>query len=375
MRTWDQAAHRVEVDFDAVFFITTAALAVMGTVMVFSSSYFVSKEIYSSGLAMTARHAAHMALGIVAMFALMAIDYRILSDRRIVFGALVLGVASLVCCFMPVIGHSGGHSRRWVGFGPMVFQASEAAKISLVIFFSHHLSRKSGLMGDFAKGPLPVLIIVSIVCALIFFEPDFGTAATIGMWTLAMLFMGGMAPRHLLILIGSCVPVGLWGLLSEPYRRARITAFLDPWRDPLDTGYQLIQSMVAFANGGVFGSGLGEGSQKLFYLPAPHTDFILSVVGEEAGFLGVLTVAFLFALWIRRGFSIALATNDSFGYYMVLSSVTLIGIQAVLNMGVALCLLPTKGLPLPFFSYGGSTIVSTLFLCGLVLSVSRRARL
>jgi len=230
-------------------------------------------------------------------------------------------------------------------------------------------------MDDFHRGPLPLLLVVAAVCLLILIEPDFGTAATIGAWSVIVLFMSGMSRKHLAALVCAALPVAAVAMVMEPYRRSRITAFLDPWKDMLGSGYQAVQSMASFASGGLFGTGLGEGSQKLFYLPAPHTDFILAVLGEETGFVGVTLVACLFAAWVWRGFSIALATKDSFGHYMVLACVSLVGLQAILNMGVALCLLPTKGLPLPFFSYGGSTLVSTLLMCGLVLSVSRRARL
>ncbi len=375
MRPWHRTERVLEVDFDVVFFLATAALTVLGTVMIFSSSYFVSKELYGAGAAMTLRHLAHLAFGVTGMLVLMSIDYRVLSRRRVVLGMLVVSMVALMCCFVPVIGRAGGHARRWVGIGPAVFQASELAKIALVIFFANHLARKTRCMDDFHRGPLPLLLVVAAVCLLILIEPDFGTAATIGAWSVIVLFMSGMSRKHLAALVCAALPVAAVAMVMEPYRRSRITAFLDPWKDMLGSGYQAVQSMASFASGGLFGTGLGEGSQKLFYLPAPHTDFILAVLGEETGFVGVTLVACLFAAWVWRGFSIALATKDSFGHYMVLACVSLVGLQAILNMGVALCLLPTKGLPLPFFSYGGSTLVSTLLMCGLVLSVSRRARL
>ncbi|HOM28901.1 MAG TPA: putative lipid II flippase FtsW [Deltaproteobacteria bacterium] len=375
MRPRDQAAHVLEIDFDVIFFLVTVVLIMMGTVMILSSSFFISKERLGSGLGLFARHLAHLVVGAVAMIAAMAVDYRRLARGKLVYALVACAVILLVCCFIPGIGRAGGHAKRWVDLGFFVVQASEFAKLSLVLYFAYHLSRKSRLMHDFSRGALPLLLVVAVVCLLIFAEPDFGTAATVGLWSLGMLVMGGMPLKHLLVLCGTVLPLGLVGLLWEPYRRVRIITFLDPWKDMLGSGYQIIQSMVAFANGGVLGAGLGEGSQKLFYLPEPHTDFILAVVGEETGFLGVLLVTCLFGLWIWRGFSIAQATNDAFGYYAALASVSLVGLQAIINMGVELCLLPTKGLPLPFFSYGGSTLISTMSLCGLVLSVSRRARL
>lgn len=375
MRPWHFAAQTREIDFDVVFFLATMALLVLGTVMIFSSSYFVSKELYGNGITMTRKHLFHVILGTIGMLSIMSLDYRKLSNARFVLFALAGSVFALMLCFAPVIGHAGGHSRRWIGLGPATFQASELAKMALILFLAHFLSRKSRYMEDFARGPLPVLVIVSLICLLIFIEPDFGTAAAIGVWAILMLFIAGMRWKHLGLLLGIGIPLGATGMLLEPYRRVRLTAFLDPWNDMMGIGYQIIQSMVGFANGRILGSGLGEGTQKLFYLPAPHTDFILAVMGEELGFIGVLIVVGLFGVWIWRGFSIALSTNDSFGYYLVTSSVCLIGLQTILNMGVALSLLPTKGIALPFFSYGGSPLISTMCICGVILSVSRRARL
>jgi cell division protein FtsW len=363
-----------EIDFDVIFFLATMALLVLGTVMIFSSSYFVSKELYGNGATMTKKHLIHVVLGTIAMIGVMSADYRKFYSRPLVLLGLLGSAIALVLCFVPGIGHAGGHSRRWVGIGVFTFQASELAKLALILFVANYLSKKSKNVRNFATG-VPILAIVTIMCLLIFIEPDFGTAAIIGIWSIMVLFIAGMRWKHLLWILCAGIPTGILLMLYEPYRKARLTAFLNPWSDMLGIGYQIIQSMVGFAKGGIFGAGLGEGSQKLFYLPAPHTDFILSVVGEELGFLGVILVATLFGVWIWRGFSIALATNDSFGFYLVVASVCLVGLQAVLNMGVALSVFPTTGIALPFFSYGGSPLLSTMFICGLILSVSRRARL
>ena len=363
-----------EIDFDVIFFFATMALLVMGTVMIFSSSYFISKELYGNGTAMTRKHLIHVVLGTLAMVGIMSTDYRKFCSRPLVLLGLLGSVTALMLCFVPGIGHAGGHSRRWVGIGAFTFQASELVKLALILFVANFFSKKSKNVKDLAT-VVPVLAIVAIMCLLIFIEPDFGTAAAIGIWSILVLFIAGMRWKHLLLILGISIPTGTILMLLEPYRKARLTAFLNPWSDMLGIGYQIIQSMVGFAKGGIFGSGLGEGSQKLFYLPAPHTDFILSVVGEELGFIGVALVAALFGVWIWRGFSIAQATNDAFGFYLVVASVSIVGLQAVLNMGVALSVFPTTGIALPFFSYGGSPLLSTMCICGLILSVSRRARL
>ena len=373
MRKYD--TDEQEIDFDVIFLLTTLLLLVLGTVMVYSSSFFVSKEIFGSGIIMTKKHIFHVIIGTIVMLGIMSIDYRRLKSKPVLVLAICAGLVSLCLCFVPGIGITGGHAKRWVRIAGFTFQASELMKIVLILFMANFLSKKTRNVQDFKTGVLPVLIVIAVTGLLIFIEPDFGTAATIGLWSLIILFIAGMQWRHLLGIAAVAVPLAAGMMWMAPYRRARLTAFIDPWADMHGIGYQIIQSMVAFAKGGLFGSGLGEGTQKLFFLPAPHTDFILSAVGEELGLFGVLVVIALFAVWIWRGFQIARGTNDSFGFYLVIASVTLVGLQAILNMGVAMSVLPTTGLALPFFSYGGSTLVTTMVISGLILSVSRSARL
>jgi len=373
MRGFNPAEY--EIDFDVIFFLVTLSLMGMGTVMIFSSSYFVSKELYGTGIALIKKHLIHLGIGLCLMLLAMKIDYRRFRSQPLILLALFAGFCALILCFVPGIGRTAGHACRWVKILSFSFQASELMKIALILYMAYFLSKQSKDIRDFSSGVLPILIIVGIACALIFLEPDFGTAAAIGIWSLLVLFLAGMRIKHLALITLPLIPLGSILMLAEPYRRARLTAFINPWSDMQGIGYQVIQSMVSFANGGFFGAGLGQGTQKLFFLPAPHTDFILSVVGEELGFLGTALVISLFGLWIWRGFSIAQATKDSFGFYLVLSSVCLIGLQAIMNMGVAMSVLPTTGIALPFFSYGGSTLLTTMIISGIILSVSRRARL
>jgi len=364
-----------ELSCDYLFLIATILLVIIGTVMVYSSSFFVSQELYGSGMSMIRSHMLHAIVGAVLMFILMRMDYRKLHSKPLILGLLIFGLISLALCFVPGIGVMGGHARRWVKLGFIRYQSSEMMKIILIMFMANFLSKKNLDITKFSTGILPVLIVMALSAGLIFVEPDFGTAATIGIWTLIVLFVAGMRWKHLLSLFALAIPLGIGMMVMEPYRRARLITFMDPWKDMYGDGYQIIQSMVAFAKGGIFGTGLGEGTQKLFFLPAPHTDFILSSLGEELGFMGVFGVIALFALWVWRGLKIAQATNDDFGFYLVVGSVTLVGLQAILNMGVAMSVLPNKGLALPFFSFGGSTLVTTMVICGFVLSVSRSARL
>ncbi|MEA2101636.1 MAG: putative lipid II flippase FtsW [Thermodesulfobacteriota bacterium] len=364
-----------EIDFDVFFLMITAALVILGTVMVFSSSFFVSKELTGSGLYMIKRHLFHLALGVIVMAVFMKLDYRRLNSTPLVLFLVMTGFVALCMCFVPGIGIIGGHAKRWVGLGPLTFQSSELVKIVLIIFMAYFLSKKDTSIKDFKTGVMPVLFIVMTGCLLILVEPDFGTAAAIGLWAMIILFVAGMRFVHIAALATVALPVSTLVMIMEPYRRNRLLAFMDPWSDRNATGYQAIQSMIAFAKGGITGSGLGEGTQKLLFLPAPHTDFILSALGEELGFIGIITVISLFGVWIWRGISIAMRTNDAFGFYLVIAAVSLIGLQAVINMGVAMSILPTTGIALPFFSYGGSTLLCSMVASGIILSVSRRAQI
>ncbi|MBN2298822.1 MAG: putative lipid II flippase FtsW [Deltaproteobacteria bacterium] len=373
MRTGDSIAR--EMEFDFIFLMTTLALLVMGTIMIFSASYFVSKELCGSSIYLMKKHLAHLLIGTIFMVGIMKIDYRRFNSRPFILLLLVFAIGALIGCFIPGIGLTGGHAKRWVHISSFNFQASELVKVALIFYLASYLTKKGKRIEDFSYGILPALVIVGFCALLIFIEPDFGTAATIGVWAVAVMFIAGMRWKHLLFMFLAGLPLGVLMMILEPYRRARLLAFINPWEDMQGIGYQIIQSLVAFANGGFIGSGLGESTQKLFFLPAPHTDFILSVLGEELGFIGIGVVITLFGTWIWRGLSIATATNDSFGFYLVVASVCLIGLQAVINMGVAMSVFPTTGIALPFLSYGGSTLVTTMMISGIILSVSRRARL
>jgi cell division protein FtsW len=364
-----------ELDFDVLFLLTTLILMVVGTVMVYSSSFFVSKEMYGDGMALTQRRLIHLVIGVSIMLGIMCMDYRRLLSRPLVYILLLSGIISLILCFVPGIGFSAGHAKRWVRIAFINYQASELTKIALILYLSYFLSRKTKSIADFSTGVMPILMVSSLNAFLILIEPDFGTAAIIFIWSILVLFIAGMRWSHFFYLLLASAPVGVILMVLKPYRMTRLLAFMNPWQDMQGIGYQIIQSLVAFSKGGILGTGLGEGTQKLFFLPAPHTDFIFSVVGEEIGFLGVTGVIILFGIWIWRGLAIARGTNDAFGFYLATCSVSLVGLQAVINMGVAMSLFPTTGIALPFFSYGGTTLLTSLIASGLILSVSRGARL
>jgi cell division protein FtsW len=254
--------------------------------------------------------------------------------------------------------------------GSFTFQPSELAKIALVLWLSRSLAKKQERIRTFSVGLLPHLIMLAVVGFLLMLEPDFGTAVVLAAVTFALLFVAGAPLRYLVAVAVAAAPVAAILIWKSPYRIQRVLTFLDPWKDPRGHGYQTVESLLGFGAGGSFGVGLGESHQKLFFLPAAHTDFILSIVGEELGFAGVAAVLFLFALIVWRGIKAAHAAPDAFGCWVALGLTLLLSVEALVNAGMALALLPTKGMALPFLSYGMSSVIASCVAAGLVLSVS-----
>ena len=246
-------------------------------------------------------------------------------------------------------------------------------KIAMVVFLAHLLARKSSQLKDFSKGILVPLIIISLVILLVLREPDFGTAVIIATILFLMLSIAGSRIKHLLFLVAAFIPVGILLILHKGYRLARLTAFLDPWKDASNTGFQIIQSLLSFGSGGTFGVGIGDGMQKLFYLPEPHTDFILSTIAEESGFIGVTIVIVMFALFALRGFMIALKAPDLFGTLLAAGLTTVIALEAFINIAGVMGLIPLKGLVLPFLSYGGTAFIMSMTAVGILLNISAHA--
>jgi cell division protein FtsW len=278
----------------------------------------------------------------------------------------------LILVYVPGIGYRVGGARRWIHLGSLTIQPSEIAKLSLIIYMAYYFSKKKETIRDFKKGVLPVLGITFALIALIYPQPDFGSAMFLSLLLITFLFIAGARFLHLGLLGAAVLPFGIYAIFHAGYRYRRLIAFLDPWKSPKSTGFQIIQSFISFGSGGVFGRGLGNGQQKLFFLPAPHTDFIFSVIGEELGFIGVVIIIFLFMLLIVRGFRIAYLAQSQFASYLALGITLMIGLQTVINLGVVMGLLPTKGIPLPFISYGGSSLLMTLTGVGILLNISKR---
>ena len=277
----------------------------------------------------------------------------------------------MVLVFVPGVGVELGGSRRWIRMPVGFFlQPSELVKYALIIFFAHSLAKKGEGIRIFTVGFLPHILIIALVGLLLLLQPDFGSAVIITTVGFLMMFVAGVRIRHLAGCFILALPFLIHIGMSAQYRLSRLKSFLDPWSDPLSSGFQIIQSLVAFGCGGVWGAGIGKGIQKLFYLPQPQSDFIFSVIGEELGLLGTISVVILFCALIFKGFMISVRSQDPFNKYLAFGITSLIGLQALLNMAVAMGLLPTKGLPLPLISLGGTSMIVNLAGIGILMSVS-----
>jgi cell division protein FtsW len=349
--------------------IVVSCLIFIGVIMIYSSSGIYAMQNFGDSLYYLKRHVMSLLAGIVMMGIVMAIDYRILKKfaKPMMFVALGL----LILVLLPGIGRSSSGAQRWLRLGPFSIQPSEFIKIAVLIYTADYLARKQGRIMSFWQGFAPILCVLGLTSALIMKQPDFGSMVLIGLVVLIMIFIAGARFRHLGLLVLAALPIFYFLIVRVGYRWRRIVTFLDPWKDPAGAGFQLTQSQIALGSGGLFGLGLGKSVQKLFYLPAAHTDFILSIIGEEMGFLGAFIVVALFIAFIVQGFRIAKRTHDAFGYFLGIGIVSMIGIQASLNIGVSIGALPTKGLPLPFISYGGSALISAMMMVGLLLNISR----
>lgn len=303
------------------------------------------------------------------MASCMIMDYRILA--KYAKPLLIVSVVSLVLVLIPHVGREVYGARRWFQAFGFSFQPSELTKIIMIIYVADFLARKKKKVEDLVQGFLPVMMVLGVVCLLILKQPDLGTTALLGAVIFIMLFIAGARLSYLGAVILMSLPV-LYFLISKvAYRMKRIQAFLDPWKDQQGVGFQLVQSQIALGSGGLLGVGLGKSVQKLYYLPAAHTDFILSIIGEELGLVGTLSVILLFIIFLWQGARVAKRCEDPFGYFLALGIVVMIGLQALINIGVIIGAFPTKGLPLPFVSYGGSALVVQMACVGLLLNISR----
>jgi len=359
-------------DVDPLVLTSILALLALGVAMVYSAGAIYAADVHGSEAFYIRRHVVFAFLGLAAMATTASIPYQ---RWRPWTYPMLLGVGVLLLLVLvPGIGVTMGGATRWLPAGPVFLQPSEIAKLALVLYLAYSLEKKQSHIDTFSIGILPHLVFSGAILVLILVEPDYGTTMTLAALLFIMMFVAGVRIVHLAGLLAAGIPLAWLALMGAEYRRARITAFLDPWAHQSDSGFQLIQSWLAFRSGGMFGVGLGESSQKLFYLPAAHTDFIFSVIGEELGMLGAAGVIGLFALFVFRATRTCAQAPDLFGRLLGIGLALLIGMQAAINMGVVMGLLPTKGLTLPLVSYGGSSLVLTLAMLGILLNVTAQAR-
>jgi len=361
-------AKRVSVD--GWLFTVTLFLVFVGLVMVFSASAVMAKERYGSGYTFLLRQLAWALAGIATMVVAMKVDYRRLKHPAMVFSLLGVTTLMLISVFFLDRAH---HTHRWMHWGGFSFQPSEMAKPALILFLAFFLEGRTKSMNDWRNTLLPAVLPTLIFLGLIVFQPDLGTAIACAAITACMLFVAGLDLRYLGYgLLASLLPL-YFLIFHVSYRKDRILAFLDPYSDPQGRGFHIIQSLIAVSTGGITGVGLMEGKQKLFYLPEPHTDFIFAVTAEELGLVGAVVIVALFTIFLWRGLRTALRTGDLFGRFLAVGITSMVVVQAFINISVVLGLMPTKGIPLPLVSYGGSSLFVTLACIGVLLNISKQA--
>jgi cell division protein FtsW len=355
---------------DRWLFTITMVLVFIGLVMVFSASAVIAKERYGSGYTFLLRQLSWAITGIAAMALAMRIDYRRYRHPGVVFSLLGVTMLMLISVFLLDRAH---HTHRWIHWGGFSFQPSEMAKPALILFLAFFLENRTKSMNDWRNTLLPALLPILVFLGLIVFQPDLGTAIACAAISICLLFVAGLDLRYLGYgVLGSLLPL-YFLIFHVAYRRDRILAFLNPYSDPQGRGFHIIQSLIAVSTGGITGVGLMEGKQKLFYLPEPHTDFIFAVTAEELGLLGALLMVVLFAGFLWRGTRCALRIPDMFGRLLAVGITSMVVVQAFINISVVLGLMPTKGIPLPFVSYGGSSLFLTLACVGVLLNITKHA--
>jgi len=355
---------------DKWLFAATTALALFGVVMVYSASAVIAQKENGNQFHYVLKQGVWVAIGFVVMLLAMQFNYQQLKNRRIVYAFLCLCTLGLlgVFAFSPI---NGAH--RWLKFPGFSLQPSELTKTALIIFLAYFLEKRAGEEGDFWRTFVPCGVITGALAGLVVLEPDLGTAMMLALIFVVMIYTAGARVMHLAMAAAPALVVVAGLLIFVPFRLKRMIVFLDPWADPQGSGFQVVQSLIAIGSGGIDGLGFAQGKQKMLFLPFAHSDFIFAVVGEELGLVGAIAIIAIFALFLWRGIRTALLAPDRFGMLLSLGIVTSIVAQALFNISVVLSLVPTKGIPLPFISYGGSSLVPTLAAVGILLNVSQHA--
>jgi cell division protein FtsW len=353
---------------DTTLFAITLGLLGFGLIAVWSASSFLAQELHGNPYHFLLRQAVWAFLGVGVMVAAMRLDYRNLRRPGLVYSVVIVATLLLVLVLFlkPV-----NDVHRWIRVGELSFQPAELAKLAVILFLAYHLERRGERVNEFLTSIFPVVILVGWFGFLIFIQPDLGTAAALGLIACVMLFLAGVRARYFAMLLLALPPLAFQAIVSAPYRVNRLSAYLNPWADARGSGYHIIQSYIAVGTGGLTGAGLMEGRQKLFYLPYPYSDFIYAVIGEELGLLGAAALVVAFVLFLWRGLRAAWRAPDPFGTYLAAGLTLAVVLQAFINVSVVLGLLPTKGIPLPFISAGGTSLLFTLLSVGIVLNVSQ----
>ena len=354
---------------DGTILMAAALLTLIGLVMVYSASAVMAQNRFHDSLYFLKRQAAWLGFGFLLLHIASRLDY--LVWRKLTLPILGVTAILLLVVLLPSLGVAAKGARRWFHIGAVSVQPAEMAKLATVLYLAMYVTRKEGRMAELVSGFLPPLVVVGLFGGLILMQPDLGTVLVLGTVTFGVLFLGGARLKHLCGLIPIALILLIVAIWKSPYRLQRLMSFLDPGKDPTGVAFQVNQSFLAFGSGKVFGVGLGEGKQKLFFLPEAHTDFVLALVGEELGLIGTALIIILFSVLAFKGFQIAGRAREPFGRYLALGITLLIGVQVLVNAGVATGLLPTKGLTLPLVSYGGSSLLMTLLSIGILLSISR----
>jgi len=355
------------IQYDIRLLFPVLILVGIGIVMVYSASSAMALKKFGADSYFLKKQSMFALAGIVALVVLRHTPYRFF--RPLTYLIVLFAVALLVSIKIPGIGYAAGGAERWIRFAGLSFQPSEFARFAMIIYLAYSMSKKQENIQIFSIGFLPHVAVLLLFTGLILIQPDFGSVMILCALTWIMMFAGGVKITHLLSGLLVVLPVAIYFMQTADYRMKRILSFMDPWKHSSDEGYQVVHSLMAFGSGGILGSGIGQGYQKLFYLPEPHTDFIFSVVGEELGLLGVLVILGLYSVIMWRGMSISKNSKDLFGAFIALGLTTALGLQVCINMGVVMGMLPPKGLALPFLSYGGTSLLMNMACIGILMNI------
>jgi len=353
--------------YDIALLFPVLFLVGIGIVMVYSASSALALKKFGTSYYFLKKQSIFALLGLVVLVISCHVPYRIF--RSLTYPLLILAIIFLVAILISGFGYSAGGAKRWFRITIFTFQPSEFARFALVIYLAYSMSKKINKIKEFKVGFLPHALVLCTFAVLILLQPDFGSVVIFGAITWIMLFVGGARILHLFGSLVLVFPIIYYLMFSADYRIERIMSFMNPWQYSADKGYQVVHSLLAFGTGGIWGTGIGKGYQKLFYLPEPHTDFIFSVIGEELGLFGVLIILGLYTVILWRGISIARTSTDAFGSFVAVGLTTAMGLQIFINMGVSLGLLPTKGLTLPFLSYGGTSLLMNMASIGVLMNI------